>query len=86
MKEYDVYTDRRNRWSAYHLRTCSCRLRKDDYETFRRSCALKGYTAHHVLRILVAAYLAAEEESISDHLERDLREEARRRYIRLIFK
>lgn len=75
MKPYRIH-ERRNRWNFVNMATCSCRLRREDYQVFRETCRAKGYTAHHVLRLLIAAYLINSEQPITEHLKSDLKAES----------
>ena len=73
-KNNGVERDRQWRWDAGHMATCSCRLRREDYEAFRRVCARRGKTAHEALRHMVGRILLDCGEKISPGLERDMRE------------
>jgi len=51
------------------MATCSCRLRTEDYETFRSLCGVHGMTVHEAMRIMVGKLLVSWGESASEGLK-----------------
>lgn len=64
-------------WDAEHMRTCSCRLTKDDYELFRHICRSNGVTVHAAVRLMVGRFLMALGAPLTDGLEQDVERDRR---------
>lgn len=59
-------------WDADNMSTCSCRLRREDYERFRALCYSSGRTIHEVVRLLVGKTLLNSGVTVSDGLRMDI--------------
>ena len=42
--------ERQARWDARHMRTVSCRIRREQYERFKAACRMRGVTPYEVLK------------------------------------
>lgn len=59
-------------WERRHMATCSCRLRREDYETLRELCEINNCTVHSVVRLLVGTFLLEKGEKVTKGLQTDI--------------
>ena len=57
MIEQKFYRRAQAKWDAWHMKTASCRLIKQDYMLFRVLCKACNTTVHRLLRAFIAAML-----------------------------
>lgn len=62
-------------WDIQNMATCSCRLRRKDYETLKAVCAINGKSVHEVVRLLVGKFLINLGIEVSKGLERAVKNE-----------
>ena len=48
-----IYRNRQARWDKAHMRTCTTKMTRAEYETFRRQCAATGTTPYGLLLRLI---------------------------------
>lgn len=66
---------RQQKWSKNNMKIVCCKLKKDDFLSFKNACYDRGYSVHATIRLLIAWYLGASSMPMSYSLQNSLDDE-----------